>query len=58
MAKLTRERRLMERRLDKKAKKEARKQSSADHLVQASESTPDGTDQAAGTTVEPRANEV
>ena len=31
MAKLNRERRLVERRLEKKAKKDARKQASADH---------------------------
>ena len=41
MAKLTRERRLMERRLDKQARKEARKHSAA----QVSDSTPGQTDQ-------------
>ena len=37
MAKLTRERRLRERRIDKQAKKDARKQNSADHLAQPSD---------------------
>jgi len=33
MAKLNRERRLLERRLEKKAKKDARKRAAADHLA-------------------------
>jgi hypothetical protein len=37
MAKLNRERRLLERRLEKQAKKAARKQASADHLGQPSD---------------------
>lgn len=45
MAKLTRERRLMERRLDKKAKKEARKHAAAHQSVPASDITPATTDQ-------------
>jgi hypothetical protein len=39
MAKLTRERRLMERRLDKQAKKLARKQSATGELVQDNDTT-------------------
>lgn len=39
MAKLTRERKLMERRLDKQAKKLARRQSAAGELVQDSDAT-------------------
>jgi hypothetical protein len=52
MAKLTRERRLMERRLDKQAKKEARKHSAEHHPVQASDSTPGATDQESQPTVD------
>jgi hypothetical protein len=52
MAKLARERKLMERRLDKQAKKEARKQTAAH---QASDSTPGTADQIPQPTIEPAA---
>jgi hypothetical protein len=52
MAKLTRERRLMERRLDKQAKKEARKHSAAHQSAPASDSTQATTDQAPEPSVE------
>ena len=42
MAKLARERRLMERRLDKQAKKAARKNSAAGDLAQDSDAAPTG----------------
>jgi hypothetical protein len=46
MAKLTRERRLMERRLDKQARKEARKHAAAHGSPEASDSPLETTDQA------------
>jgi hypothetical protein len=58
IAKLARERRLMERRLDKQARKEARKRSAADHSVLASDGTAATTDYAPEPTVEPAAPEA
>jgi hypothetical protein len=58
IAKLARERRLMERRLDKQAKKEARKRSAAGHPVSASDGTPATTDHSPEPTVEPDAPEA
>ena len=57
-AKLDRERRLVQRRLDKQAKKEARKHSAARHLDPASDSTPATTDQTPLPTVEWPASEA
>ncbi len=57
MAKLTRERRLLERRIDKQAKKEARKRSSADHSGQAGDDAAGTLDQAPGSTDEQGAPE-
>ena len=58
MAKLARERKLIERRLEKQAKKEARKHSAARHLDPASDSTPATTDQTPLPTVEWPASEA
>ena len=52
MAKLTRERKLMERRLDKKARKDARKHSAAHPSVEAGDFTPETMDQAPQPSVE------
>jgi hypothetical protein len=57
-AKLARERKLIERRLEKKAKKEARKHSAAPPAVPASDSPPAATDQTARPTVEQAAPEA
>jgi hypothetical protein len=59
IAKLTRERKLLERRLDKQARKEARKRSAADHSVSAGEGTVETTDYGdPEPTVEPAAPEA
>jgi hypothetical protein len=58
MAKLNRERRLMERRLDKQAKKQARKLSAAHDSVELHDSTPLATDQAPEPTIERVAPDV
>ena len=56
-AKLDRERRLIQRRLDKQAKKEARKHSAANDSVADSDSPPAMTDQTPQATVEEAAPE-
>jgi hypothetical protein len=58
IAKLTRERKLLERRLDKQARKEARKRSAADHSVSAGEGTAPTTDYDPEPEVEPAAPEA
>ena len=58
MAKLTRERRLIERRLDKQAKKAAKKHSAAHQSAEPSDSTPGATDPTSQPIVEQGAPEV